>query len=163
MSSVSINEQFSPLFDMDMNWKNGLTNRIEFKRSRNLGLTLSNKQLMEMRSKEFAIGVGYRFAQVPLTFITTGTGQIIKSDLNLKTDISFRDDITILRQIEGVENNALQQGKNSIKVSFSADYALSDKLNTRFFFDWMSDSPMISSFPTANTNVGISIRFTLSQ
>ena len=34
ISQVSINEQFSPLFKLDMTWKNSLLTKIEFKRSR---------------------------------------------------------------------------------------------------------------------------------
>jgi len=34
--SVSINEQFSPLINIDMNWQNNLTSRFEIKKSRSL-------------------------------------------------------------------------------------------------------------------------------
>jgi len=36
---VSINEQFSPLINIDMNWKNSLTTRFEWKNREQLPLT----------------------------------------------------------------------------------------------------------------------------
>ena len=60
ISQVSINEQFSPLFKLDMTWKNSLLTKIEFKRSRMLSLSLANNQLTETGSKEYVFGVGYR-------------------------------------------------------------------------------------------------------
>ena len=37
INTVSINENFSPLFDLNMDWKNSLTTRIEYKRVQNGG------------------------------------------------------------------------------------------------------------------------------
>ena len=48
IAQVSINEQFSPLFKLDMTWKNSLLTRFEIKKSRMLSLSLSNNQLTEI-------------------------------------------------------------------------------------------------------------------
>ena len=59
IAQVNINEQFSPLFKIDMIWKNSLLNKLEFKRTRVLALSLSNNQLTETASQEYVVGVGY--------------------------------------------------------------------------------------------------------
>jgi cell surface protein SprA len=163
--TVSINEQFSPFFGVDMTWKSGLTTRFEYKKSRTLGLNISNSSLSESRSKEYVVGMGYRFEEVPLIFTTmSGTQSSVKSDLNVRADVSWRDDITALRMIEKEIQSPPTAGTQSLKISFSADYALSDKLNLRFFFDRSMVTPHTSGvFKTINTDVGFSVRFTLAQ
>jgi cell surface protein SprA len=66
INMVSINENFSPLFDINMDWKNSLTTRIEYKRSRTVAMNMANTQVNEVNSAEFIVGAGYRFNQVPL-------------------------------------------------------------------------------------------------
>ena len=46
----------------------------------------------------------------------------------------------------------------------SADYVLNERLNVRLFYDQTINEPFVSSsFPTSNTNIGLSLRFTISQ
>jgi cell surface protein SprA len=51
-----------------------------------------------------------------------------------------------------------------ISIKTAADYVINEKLNVRFFFDRVVTKPEISTtFPTANTNAGIALRFTLTS
>jgi cell surface protein SprA len=148
-----------------MAWKNNLTNRFEYKRSRSLSLSLSNNALSEMDVTEYVFGSGYKIEQVPLIFTTlTGAQSTVKSNINLRMDITLRDDVTLLRTLNGNQTDPPQAGNWNLKISLSADYALSDKLNVRVFYDRLQNDPRIgSSFNTTNTNAGFSIRFTLAQ
>jgi cell surface protein SprA len=164
VSSISITEQFSPLISVDMNWKNSLTTRVEIKKSRNVNFSLSNNQISEMSSDEMAVGLGYRFDAVRL-FINQRT---YESDVNVRGDLSIRDNINRIRTLaanpedENSEQNTA--GQKVVSVKFNADYVLNDRFNMRFFFDRVVNKPKVtSSFPTANTNVGFSITFTLTQ
>jgi cell surface protein SprA len=162
--SVSINEQFSPLINIDMNWQNNLTSRFEIKRSRSLALSLANNQLNEVTSSEIVLGGGYRFTEVPLIFNLPGGGQkSMTSDLNLMADLSIRDNRTMIRKL--VENfDQATSGQRIFKINITLDYALSNQFNLRLFFDRVMNNPIVSlSYPTANTNIGFSIRFTLAQ
>jgi cell surface protein SprA len=164
IGSVSISEQFSPLIALDMNWVNSLTTRVEFKKSRSLALSLANSQLTEISSNEYVIGAGYRFAGLPLIFNLPGGGQTaMTSDLNVRGDFSIRDNRTIIRKVvEDVDQ--ITAGQRIIKIALNFDYVLSDRFNIRLFFDRVVNKPFVSlSYPTANTNVGFSIRFTLAQ
>ena len=60
IAQVSINEQFSPLFKLDMLWKNSLITKVEIKNSRTLSLSLVNNQLTETNTKDYVIGTGFR-------------------------------------------------------------------------------------------------------
>lgn len=161
LSVASISEQFSPLINVDMTWNNSLLTRLEMRRDRNVSLSFANNQVTEVVGKEYIVGLGYRLTNVKLPF---KVGKVEKaSDLDLRADISIRDNQTIIRRV--VENrNELTSGQRIFSIKFTADYRFSSKLNLRLFYDRVANTPLISSsFPTANTNAGISLRFTLSQ
>jgi len=164
IATVSINEQFSPLISFDMNWINSLTTRFEIKKSRSLSLSLANNQLNEVSSNEFVIGGGYRFSEVPLIFNLPGGGQqSLTSDLNVRADLSIRDNRTIIRKL-AEDFDQITAGQRVIKINLTFDYVMSDRFNLRFFFDRVVNKPFVSlSYPTANTNIGFSVRFTLVQ
>jgi cell surface protein SprA len=156
---VSINEQFSPLFDINMDWNNSLTTKLEFKRSRTLSLSTSNNQINEVNSKEIVFGAGYRFNEVQLII----NQQEFKSDLNVRGDISVRDNRTVIRKLSE-DSDQITAGQRIVTLKLTFDYVLSDRFNLRFFVDQRVNNPLISlSYPTSNTNVGFSVRFTLSQ
>ena len=164
IASVSISEQFSPLISFDMNWINSLTTRLEFKKSRSLALSLANNQLTEISSNEWVVGAGYRFSELPLIFNLPGGNQTsMTSDLNVRADFSIRDNRTIIRKLEE-DVDQITAGQRVLKVNLNLDYVLSDRFNLRLFFDRIVNKPFVSlSYPTANTNIGFSIRFTLAQ
>ncbi len=158
-SSVTINEQFSPLFNFNMDWRNSLTTRIEFKRSRTLSLSTANSQINEVNSKEIVVGAGYRFNEVQLII----NGQEFKSDLNVRADFSIRDNRTVIRKLTE-DADQITAGQRIITIKTTLDYVLSDRFNLRLFWDQRINNPFISlSYPTSNTNIGFSVRFTLAN
>ncbi len=162
INSVSISEQFGPLINVDVAWKNSLSTRFELRRTRNVNLSLSSYQVTETSNNDIVIGSGYKFKDVQF-ILKSGDGQkSFKSDLNLAADVSIRDNKVIIRKLEGAPQAA--QGQNVVTVKFSADYNLSESFNLRFFYDRIVNKPFTSiSYPTANTNIGFSVRFTLVQ
>jgi cell surface protein SprA len=162
-NSVSINEIFSPLINMDITWRNDLTTRTELKRSRSIGLSFANNQITETLSNEYIVGVGYRFTRMDLILKTKNSQQAYSNDLTLRTDLSFRKNKTILRRIVE-DTDQITAGQSAITIKTTADYMLSDRFQLRIYFDKVINEPLTSvSFPTSNTNVGISFRFTLAQ
>ena len=162
ISQVTINEQFSPLFKVDMTWKNSLLTKIEFKKSRVLALSLANNKLTETGSQEYVVGVGYRIKDVEFKMFSGGSGKKISSDLDLKLDFNLMNNKTVIRKvIEDVEQ--ITMGQQLIKIKFSADYVVNQRLNIKLFYDRAITNPFISTtFPSSITNVGFSIRFTLA-
>jgi len=158
-ASVAINEQFSPLLNFDLTWNNSLTSKVEMKKTRNLTLSFANQQITEMRNDEYIVGMGYRFEKVPIIV----AGREFKSDLTLRFDFSYRDNKSIIRQIEGVGATQPTSGQRVISLKTNADYMLSDRFNVRLFIDYSNNKPHISnSYATSNWNFGFSVRFQLA-
>jgi cell surface protein SprA len=160
---VTISEQFSPLLNLDMNWKNSLTTRMEWKKSRTVSLNLTSNQVADIRNDEWIIGVGYRFSDVQIVVRTGGVQRPLKSDLTVRLDLSLRDNKTMARKlIESV--NQPVAGQKIFRIGTTADYVLSDRFNLQFFADHSRNNPFVANtFPISNTNVGFSLKFTLVQ
>ena len=162
ISQVTINEQFSPLIKIDMTWKNSLLTKIELKKSRVLALSLANNQLTETASHEYIFGLGYRIKDLRFKMFSAGKGKKMTSDLDLKFDFNVMNNSTVIRKvIENVEQ--ITMGQQLIKIKFSADYVVNQRLNIKAFYDRSITNPSISTtFPSSITNVGFSLRFTLA-
>ncbi len=162
IASVSISEQFSPLIKIETVWNNSLISSLEIRKERSLALQMSDISLQELESQAVVIGGGYRFSKVKIRFIRIGGKPLPPSDMNLKVDLSFTNNITIMRQSDPDVSQATS-GQNIITLKNSLDYKMNDRLTIRIFFDRIMNNPVISSsFPTSNTNAGFSLRFTLT-
>jgi len=162
-NSISINEQFNPLINVDMIWKNNFSTSFEIKRTRNLILSLANTQLTEVASNEMIVGLGYRFDNFGMIIGSGSKQKKFKSDLNLRGDLSIRKNSTIIRKIVD-EVDQLTSGQKVVTVKFSADYVLSNRFNLRLYYDRIVNTPYVSlSYPTTTTEFGASVRFTLSN
>ncbi len=158
INTVSINENFSPLFDINLDWKNSLTTRVEYKRSRTVAMNMANTQVNEVNSAEFIVGAGYRFNEVPLII----NQKEFSSDLNIRFDLSMRNNRTVIRKLEDLSGSEITAGQTIFSLKATADYMLSDKFTVRAFYDQRLTTPYISnSYPNANYNVGFSMTFTL--
>ncbi len=123
----------------------------------------SNCRPTEVTGREYIFGMGYRFRDVPFRVKSGGRTKRIVSDLNVQADVSIRQNQTLIRRI--VEGTTLPTGGQSlIKIQLSADYVISRRFNVRLFFDRVMTNYVVSTaFPTANTNFGVEMRFTLGQ
>ena len=163
-NSVSINEQFSPLINVDMTWVNNLTTRFEMKKMRTITLSFTNNQITEVYTDELGFSLGYRFDDFNLIF-NFGDGQEnFKSDLNIRANLKIRDNKTILRKIVEDEVFASADQKTTI-IGISADYLLSNRLTLRLFYDQNISDPKKGTNPyrISNTDIGFSLRFTLTE
>ena len=163
MTMISVNEQFSPLINLDMTLENSLILKIAIKKTRNIAMSFANNQITEIKSNELIIGTGYRFKQVPLKLKLGGGSKTFKSDIQLRLDFSIRENKTVLRKlIEDIDQ--ISQGQSIMSINFSADYQFSKSLTFRAFYDQVVNNPFVSSqFPTSNIKAGINLRFTLAQ
>jgi cell surface protein SprA len=163
INQVTLRESLNPLIKVDMTFKNSLMARFEIKKERTLNLGLSNNQLTERASNELIIGTGYRIKELTFNVKAAGRAKKISSDLDLKLDFSIRSNKVVIRKLE--ENLEEITGGNSVlTMKFTADYVVSSRFNLRLFFDKVMTNPYVSnSFPSAVTNGGFSVRFTLAQ
>jgi cell surface protein SprA len=165
-SIISITEQFSPLIKIDMGWVNSLLSDFEWRRSRNLSFSFVNNQLTEMATDEYIVGLGYRFKNIRLSFISLGAAgkkSRYASDLNLKFDFSLRRNMTVLRRVDEIINE-VSTGSQVTSIAFTADYNLSQRFSLRFYFNKDINSPYVSNqYRTSVTKGGLTLRVTLAQ
>ncbi len=156
--NITISEQLGPLLGVDMSFKNNLSARMEFRKSRTVSLSMIDYQVAERSSTEYVFGLGYRARGVRLPFPILGVRRL-KNDLNIKVDVSYRDDLASntymsqnVRQFTG--------GQKVIGISPTIDYIISDQLTLRFFYDRRQSIPYVSSsYPITTTRAGITLRF----
>lgn len=160
MSNINLVEQFSPLLRMDFELKSSLKVLTEIKKDRALSMSFDNNLLTEVKGIEYVVGLGYRFKDVIFSsrLADNPTG-IIKSDINLKGDLSYRNNQTIVRYLD-YDNNQLAGGQNIWSIKLTADYAFSKNLTAIFYYDHSFSKAVIStSFPLTNVRSGFTLRY----
>ena len=165
ISSVSINEQFSPLIGIDVTTPDNLTAKLEYKKSRVMNLSLTAVQLVETCSDDIVVGLGYKVVGLKLFGARPGTGRSrVSNDLNLRGDFSLRDQSALCRNIQELTTQATS-GNKAIKLSFSADYAYSKMLTLNAYFDHQTNIPVVSAsaYPTSTNDFGVSLKFSLTK
>ena len=164
---VNLMEQFSPLIGIDIFWQNSLQTRFEYKKTRNLTFSMANLQLSDVASDEFIIGLGYRIKDVSFNVSSMGGGaggkKKISSDLDIRADLSIRNNKTVLRRLD-IEQDQVSAGQQVISINTQIDYMLSQSLSITLFFDKIINNPFVSNqYRNSTTRGGIKLRFSLAQ
>jgi cell surface protein SprA len=123
-------------------------------------MSFDNNMLTEVKGVEYIIGTGYRFKDVIFSsrLADSATG-IIKGDINIKLDFSYRNNKTIVRYLD-YDNNQLGGGQNLWSGRLTADYAFNKNLTVIFFYDHSFSQAVIStSFPLTNVRAGFTMRY----
>jgi len=188
ISTVSINEAFSPLLGLDMTFNNNLTAKVEYKSTRVLNLSMTSVQINESKSKDWVIGLGYKISNFNLFGSGSGSRKVkgskknnddeegnkkqqnnsnkggVNRDLNTRLDISFRKQAAITRDIASGVSSA-SSGNSALKISVSADYTLSRFLTLTAYYDRQTNTPLLSasSYPTTTQDFGVSVKFSLTR
>ncbi|MFK2819375.1 cell surface protein SprA [Flavobacteriaceae sp. LMIT009] len=158
-SAVSLTEMFSPLIKIDFEMKNSMKILAEIQKDRRLFLSFDNNLLTEIKGNEYIIGLGYRIKDVKIRSKLAGSRQIITSDLNMKADISIRDNKTIIRYLD-LDNNQVTAGQTIWGLKYTADYAFSKNLTGIFYFDYsFSEYAISTAFPQTSIRSGITLRY----
>ena len=158
-SNINLAEQFNPLIRLDVEFKNSLKILAEIKRDRSLSLSLDNSLLTEQSGNEYILGMGYRLKDLRIRTNLGGRRVSLSGDLNLKADFSFRENITLLRNLE-YDNNQVTAGQTLMSIKFSANYNLSKNLTSILFYDHnFSEFAISTAFPQTSIRSGITIRY----
>ena len=162
--NVSIAERFEPLIKVDLTTTTQFNFNFEYRKSRQLSMSLIDYQLSESRSTEWIVGVNWRKRGFNLPFrLPGGKGKKLENDLNLKLDISVRD-VSISNSRLDQSNAYGTGGQKEITLQPAIDYVLNNRINIKFFFDQRRVTPYIStSAPITNTRAGINVRISLAQ
>lgn len=158
INAVTITEAFAPLVKFDFQFvKQGWTANLETKRDKTTSLNVTGPQIIETKGQEYIVGVGYMYPKLRFKKIQI-QGKVLESNLTVKLDLSFRNNLTVIRRVtDGI--SIPTGGTNIITMRSSADYALTQNINLRLFYDWIRTKPQTSaSFPTSNATGGFSLR-----
>ena len=188
VSTVSITEAFSPLLGIDVTLMNNMTCKLEYRKTRNLSLSMTSVQISEAYSNDWVIGMGYKISDFKLfggrnhravksnkkgndedqqnntQKQNTSKSKGISHDLNLRLDISYRRQASIVRDIATMTSSA-SSGNTAFKLAFNADYTLSRLLTMSFYYDRQTNTPLLtsSSYPTTTQDFGLSLKFSLTR
>lgn len=160
IQNVTVTERFSPLIGFDATWNikgQGFITKFEFKKDRSATLSLNNNQVTEVTGTEWVIGTGYKFEKVKLPI-----DKLPASDINIRVDLSVRDNLTVIRKI--VENtNDATAGQQVLSIKTSADYNVTKNLTVQLYYDQIINTPKVSTaYPTGNMSCGLRLRFNLA-
>ncbi len=186
VSTVSINESFSPLIGVDMTFNNGLTAKLNYNKTRTLNLSMTSVALTENFSNDIVIGMGYKIKDLNLfgaksiqdpnykksknskndetSRTTSRTRSSVSHDLNIRADFSYRMQNALNRNIQTAITTATS-GATAYKIAISADYTFSRLLTLSGFLDWQKNVPLVSqsSYPTTTADFGVSMKFSLTR
>jgi cell surface protein SprA len=163
ISSVNITESFAPLIGIDGTLLNNISVGASYRTNRNLNLNISSFQLVESRTNEFSVVLGYKLTEFNKV-LKTRAADNFSSDLTVHLEYSYRKMQSLIRKIQESMTQATS-GNAGKTVRFSADYGVSRSLTLRAYYEWDMNEPLISSaaYPSSNSNYGVSIRFILTQ
>jgi len=162
--NITIQEQFAPLLGIDITTTSQLNTRFEYKKSRQLSLSLIDYQLSEVNSTEWTFGGSWRKRGFTLPFRLPGMkNKKLQNDVSFRLDLSMRDDATSNSRLD--QNTATPtNGQKVITIQPSIDYVLNNRVNLKFFFDQRRVKPYLSSSPPIiNTRAGLQLRISLAQ
>ena len=186
--NIVITEQFSPLLGIDMRFKNDMSIRCDFKKSRTLNMGFADFQLNEIKSTEYVVGFGFKLKDFHIGFLDKlqksiglpeddkkkpadksstpsggrGGATANVNDLNVKFDFSLRDDVTFIHRLDEATDEATR-GATDVRISPSIDYQMNKRINLRLFVNYQHNLPKTSAaFETTNIEGGLTVRFTLN-
>ncbi len=158
-SNMNLVEQFSPLIRLDFEMRNSLKVLAELRKDRALSLSFDNNLMTEIQGNEYIVGLGYRVKDITFATRIGGKKAILKSDLNIKADLSLRQNETIVRYLD-IDNNQTTAGQDIYGLSLKADYALSKNLTAIFYYDHSFATYAISTaFPQTTIRSGFTLRY----
>jgi cell surface protein SprA len=163
--NISIQEAFEPLIELDMTFTNQISTRFEWRKSRQLSLSLIDYQLAENRSTEYTFGFNWRKKGLPFfqNLKIGKNGTKLDNDVTIRMDFSLRDDATANSKLD--QGTAFGTGgQKVIRLAPSIDYVLNNRVNLKLYFEQNRNIPKISSsFPITNTRGGVQVRISLAQ
>ena len=165
IGTVAFNESFSPLIGINATLNNGITAKVEIRKTRVMSLSVTSIQMVETTSDDIVAGAGYKLTNVKILGARPGTGRNrISNDLNMNLDISYRNQSALCRNI-ALGSSQATSGNRAVKVSFTADYTYSKMITLNMYYDYQSNFPLVSTnaFPTSTHDFGFTIKFALTR
>jgi cell surface protein SprA len=134
---------------------------MEYRKTRQLSLSLVDYQLAENRSTELTIGADWRVKGMPL--IKKIGRMKLENDVTFKLDFSYRDEATANSKLD--QNTSFgTAGQKVIRINPSIDYVVNSRIRASLFFQQDRTIPKIATTaPITNTRAGLQLTISLAQ
>jgi len=163
IGTVTLTESWAPLGGINVTTLKGLQVKGEYKHTRSVSLAMSSAQITENVSKDMTLGFGYKIANFNQTLGMPETKKGVNHDLNMKLDITYKNQMSLLRKIAD-EYTQATSGNTAWTIKFSADYQFSKVLQMKLYYDRQVNTPLIStSYPTVNSDFGMTLTLSLTR
>jgi len=164
IASVQISEQFSPFIGVNFNMKNGVNGSVDYKKGRQLTLSVGALQLTESRNEDLSIMLGYRKDKLNMRLNLFGKELNLENSANFQLRVSMRDTRERNLDLDSELPAEYTRGNRNISIQPAIDYVVSSRLNIRIFFERTVNIPYTSnSYRTAFSSGGFQVRFTLAN
>ena len=162
IASVSLTEKFAPLIGFNATFFNDISLNVQYENQRTLTLNSSAGQLVEASTTAFSLGGSYKIANFNQVLKIKKTQQNVNNDLTLNLNVKMSSNMALIRKIDANTAQATN-GTRTWGINFTANYVVSKRITMGAFFDYQSNTPMVStaSYPTTNSNYGLSINMSL--
>jgi cell surface protein SprA len=161
--NVVMAEGFAPLIGVEMTLRNNMQLKLAYNKDRISSLSLTNYTLQDDYGNELVAGLGYLLKDVKMKMRYRGRVRTLTGDLNLRGDVSLRDNQTTIRRL--IERDSeVTGGQNVLSLKFSADYNFTQNFNLKFFYEQMVTKYKISTaYPLSTIRAGLSATFTFGN
>jgi cell surface protein SprA len=141
-------------------------------------LNTTNSQVTELYTNEIIVGLGYATNSLKLPFKVGGEQRVLRNNLTARLDLSIRDNISVQRSIEDVNNpnptpgspvegrpvSQITNGSKTFQLRPTIDYLLNTRLNLQLYYSQTITTPRISNaFRNSMTEGGLQLRYSLTQ
>lgn len=156
-SQVTLTDRFLPLIGLDIRLDNQLSITSEYRKSRDIALSLENSQLSTLDEKSFIAGIGFRKLNTRLPFNLFATRNW-KNDVNFRVDVALNDrKVSMYRT--GVQYEEVTGGNKNITLNPSVDYTINRFYNIRLFYNSNAVRPYTSqTYASSYTYFGFSLK-----
>ena len=88
----------------------------------------------------------------------------MSNDLTLNFNFQLNNNTSLIRKIEDRTAQATN-GVRTLGINFTANYVMSKRVTLGAYFDHQVNTPLVStsSYPTSNSNYGISLNMSLAK
>ncbi len=177
--SIVIDEQFAPLFGIDIKTKNDMNISFSYNKRRNLSMRFISYELEETRSTTYDFGFDWKLKDVRLGFLPGFNAGAKKkkssgskaeddtkakkgNDLDILFDLSFSDNLTLNHLLDRDTGAKPTRGSKDITISPAIRYDVNKNVNLRFFVDFRKQQPYVSnSYNVVTTEGGVTVRISL--
>jgi cell surface protein SprA len=163
--AASIVEAFDPLFRINSMLLNNMNLKVEYRTSRNINLNIASYQIVEISSKDFGAGLGYRIDNFDkIIHFPKKSNPNFNNYLIISANASYQMSQSLNRKIQDGFTQP-STGHSQLTVQLTADYTLSKMIGLQAFYDRQVSRPLVSStaFPMSKSSFGVSVKVNLMQ